>query len=70
MAEHLFTSAYIPCFSETYSVDYLGLRCAAVKALRDAALRKLSPRRHVEGATAAMIPCGGVFGLVMILWLN
>jgi hypothetical protein len=31
MAEHLFTSAYIPCFSDTYSVDYLGPAAPAVK---------------------------------------
>jgi hypothetical protein len=31
MAEHLFTSAYIPCFSDTYSVDYLGPAAPVVK---------------------------------------
>jgi hypothetical protein len=31
MAEHLFTSAYIPFFSDTYSVDYLVPAPPAVK---------------------------------------
>jgi hypothetical protein len=32
MAEYLFTSAYIPFFSDTYSVDYLVPAPPAVKA--------------------------------------
>jgi hypothetical protein len=32
MPEHLFTSAYIPFFSDTYSVDYLGPAALTVKA--------------------------------------
>jgi hypothetical protein len=70
MAEHLFISAYIPCFSEAYHVTKLGPAGFFVKSLRGDTLRNPTCQGHVQYETAAMIPCGGVFGLVMIWWLN
>jgi hypothetical protein len=70
MAEHLFISAYIPDFSEAYCVTKLGPARPFVKSLRGDTLRNPTCRGHVPTETAAMIPCGGVFGLVMIWWLN
>ena len=70
MAEQLFISAYILGFSDTYPVGKFGPLGPAVKPLRGYLLRKPTCRRHVLLETVAIIPCGGVFGLVMIWWWN
>jgi hypothetical protein len=66
MAEHLFISAYIPFFSDIYTVTQLGPARPAVKSLQGDTLRNPTCRHQVPFETAAMIPCGGVFELVMI----